>query len=68
MLSTKGTRACGLYQACAAKHGFTLYIPNEEESDASQEVIDKIKANDFSEAGLCAKIWWKICGARKICR
>ncbi len=55
MLSTKGTRACGLYQACAAKHGFTLYIPNEEESDASQEVIDKIKANDFSEAGAVCK-------------
>ena len=51
MLSTKGTRACGLYQACAAKHGLKLFIPNEEQSDKSQQVINFVKANKFIEAG-----------------
>lgn len=51
LLSTKGTRACGLYQACAAKHGLTLYIPDEGQSDKAQLVIDRIKANDFQQAG-----------------
>ena len=51
MLSTKGTRACGLYQACADKHGLKLFIPNEEQSDKSQQVINFVKANKFVEAG-----------------
>ena len=55
MLSTKGTRACGLYQACAEKHGFTLYIPNERQSDMSQEVINFVKANKLAEAGALTK-------------
>ncbi len=51
MLSTKGTRACGLYQKCAEKHGFTLYIPDERQSDMAQEAIMYVKANKFAEAG-----------------
>lgn len=62
MLSTKGTRACGLYQECAARHGFTLYIPNERQSDLAQAVIDKVKANELVAAGqicrkLAAELW-----------
>lgn len=57
MLSTKGTRACGLYQECAARHGFTLYIPNERQSDLAQAVIDKVKANDLAAAGqICREL------------
>lgn len=51
MLSTKGTRACGLYQECAKKFGFTLYIPDERQSDMAQQVIEYIKANQFPQAG-----------------
>ena len=51
MLSTKGTRAGGLYQACADKHGLRLFIPNEEQSDKSQQVINFVKANKLAEAG-----------------
>ncbi|MCQ2359022.1 MAG: amino acid racemase [Phascolarctobacterium sp.] len=62
MLSTKGTRACGLYQKVAEKYGYTLYIPNEAQSDASQEVIVNVKANKMAEAGrimknLCEELW-----------
>ena len=55
MLSTKGTRASGLYQDCAAKHGFTLYIPNEEQSDRAQQVIVHVKANEMDQAGQVMK-------------
>ena len=51
MLSTKGTRACGLYQKYADKHGLKLFIPNEAQSDMSQQVITYVKANKFIEAG-----------------
>ena len=56
MLSTKGTRACGLYQECAEKHGFTLYIPDERQSDMAQEVINNVKANKFIEAGAVCRV------------
>ncbi len=55
MLSTKGTRACGLYQKYAEKHGFTLYIPDERQSDMSQQVITYVKANKLAEAGALMK-------------
>lgn len=66
MLSTKGTRACGLYQECAARHGFTLYIPNERQSDLAQAVIDKVKANELAAAGkicreLVEELWAERC-------
>lgn len=51
MLSTKGTRACGLYQECARRRGFTLYIPDERQSDMAQQVIVYVKANKFAQAG-----------------
>lgn len=62
MLSTKGTRACGLYQKYAEKHGLTLFIPNEEQSDKAQQVINFVKANRLAEAGavmraLVEKLW-----------
>ncbi len=55
MLSTKGTRATGIYQKCAEKYNFTLYIPNEEQSDKSQQVINYVKANKLAEAGALTK-------------
>ncbi len=55
MLSTKGTRASGLYQKVADKYHFTLYIPNEEQSDRVQEVINQVKANHFLQAGTIMK-------------
>lgn len=51
MLSTKGTRATGIYQKYAAKHGFTLYIPNERQSDMAQQAINYVKANKLADAG-----------------
>ncbi len=51
MLSTKGTRACGLYQDCAAEYGLKLFIPNEGQSDEAQQVINFVKANRMAEAG-----------------
>lgn len=57
MLSTKGTRACGLYQKCAEEHGFTLHIPDEHQSDMAQEAIMYVKANKFAEAGaICREL------------
>lgn len=55
MLSTIGTRNCGLYQRYAEKHGFTLHIPNEEQSRVSQEIIEKVKANQLTAAGCQTK-------------
>lgn len=51
MLSTTGTRACGLYQECAKKHNYTLYIPNDAQSQLAMDAIGFIKANNYPEAG-----------------
>ncbi len=64
MLSTRGTRASGLYQKYARQHGLTLYIPDEEESDAAQEIINHVKAGRLAVAGsqmkaLAEKLWQK---------
>ena len=55
MVSTKGTRATGLYQKVADKYNFTLYIPDEDQSDRAQEVINQVKANHFLQAGTIMK-------------
>lgn len=55
MLSTKGTRAAGIYQKYAQKHDYTLYIPNEKQSDTAQQVINNVKANNLHEAGRLMK-------------
>lgn len=62
MLSTKATRATGIYQKYAKKHGLQLYIPNEHQSDVSQEIITYVKANKFPQAGalmreLAQELW-----------
>ncbi len=62
MLSTKATRATGIYQKYAEKHGLQLYIPNEHQSDVSQEIITYVKANKFPQAGalmreLAQELW-----------
>lgn len=56
MLSTKGTRSAGIYQKYAEKHHYTLYIPNEKQSDVSQKIINNVKANNFAEAGRLMKL------------
>lgn len=55
MLSTKGTRATGIYQKYAKKHNFTLYIPNEKQSDMAQQAINYVKANKLADAGAVTK-------------
>lgn len=62
MLSTKATRAIGIYQHYAEMHGLKLYIPNERQSDVSQEIITYVKANKMQKAGelmreLAAELW-----------
>lgn len=62
MLSTKGTRATGIYQKYADKHNYKLYIPNDAQSDMSQEIINYVKANNFTKAGelmrnLAEELW-----------
>ena len=42
-------------QKYAEKRGLTLYIPNEEQSDKSQEVINCVKANQLAKAGAIMK-------------
>ena len=47
MLSTHGTRASGLYQKYADKHGYTLYLPNEEQAEKAQQAIFYVKAGEL---------------------
>lgn len=51
MLSTKGTRAAGMYQQYAQKHDYTLHIPDDRQSDMAQAIITNVKANNLYEAG-----------------
>ena len=51
MLSTHGTRASGLYQKYADKHGYTLYLPNEEQAEKAQQAIFYVKAGELDRAG-----------------
>ena len=46
MLSTHGTRASGLYQKYADKHGYTLYLPNEEQAEKAQQQIPRLFSMD----------------------
>lgn len=55
MLSTHGTRASGLYQKCADKYGYTLFLPNDEQAEKAQQVIYFVKAGNFEEAGKLTK-------------
>ncbi len=51
MLSTHGTRASGLYQKYADKHGYTLFLPNDEQAEKAQQAIVYVKAGDLLQAG-----------------
>lgn len=55
MLSTKGTRATGIYQKYADKYGYKLFIPNDQQSDTAQQIIYKVKENNLHTAGLLFK-------------
>lgn len=55
MLSTHGTRASGLYQKYADKHGYTLYLPNEEQAEKAQQAIFYVKAGELDRAGAVTK-------------
>jgi aspartate racemase len=50
MLSTIGTKQCGLYQKYADGADYTLWIPSSDVSDAVQESSNLIKASKMSEA------------------
>lgn len=55
MLSTTGTRKCGLYQKYADKHGFKLYMPNENQAERLMQSIIFVKAAQFDKAGALVK-------------
>ena len=55
MLSTHGTRASGLYQKYADKHGYTLYLPNDEQAEKAQQAILHVKAGELALAGAVTK-------------
>ncbi len=55
MLSTIGTRQCGLYQKYADKHNFKLYMPNDDQAERLMQSIILVKASKFAEAGALVK-------------
>ena len=55
MLSTTGTRKTGLYQKCAEKHGFKIYLPNENQAERIMQSIIYVKASQFDKAGKLVK-------------
>lgn len=55
MLSTTGTRKTGLYQKCAEKHGFKIYLPSEQQAERIMQSIIYVKAAQFDKAGQIVK-------------
>ena len=55
MLSTTGTRQTGLYQKCAEKHGFKIYLPNDDQAQRIMQSIFYVKAAQFDKAGTLVK-------------
>lgn len=55
MLSTHGTRASGLYQKYADKHGYTLFLPSAEQAEKAQQVILYVKSGELACAGALTK-------------
>lgn len=55
MLSTIGTAKSGLYQACADKHHFPIFLPSEAQRNRIQSSIIEVKANHMAEAGKIVK-------------
>ena len=55
MLSTTGTRKTGLYQKCAEKHGFKIYLPNDTQAERIMQSIVYVKAAQFDKAGKLVK-------------
>ena len=51
MLSTTGTRQCGLYQHYAEKYDYNLFLPEPDTALRVQECIELVKAGRKEEAG-----------------
>ena len=51
MLSTTGTRQCGLYQHYAEKYDYSLFLPEPDIALRVQECIELVKAGRKEEAG-----------------
>ena len=57
LLSTSGTRACGIYPACAERRGYRFLHPSERQQDRVQRCLRLVKAGEMAEAaGLIHKI------------
>ena len=50
LLSTSGTRACGIYPACAERKGYRFQHPSEEQQGRVQRCLRLVKAGEMAEA------------------
>lgn len=62
LLSTSGTRASGLYPACAEKKGYRFFHPSEEQQERAQRCLRLVKAGALPEAAalmraLAEELW-----------
>ena len=51
LLATSGTRASGLYPACAERFGYPFFLPSDEQQDRVQKSLRLVKAGETLEAG-----------------
>ena len=62
LLSTTGTRACGIYPACAERRGYRFLHPSEEQQGRVQRFLCLVKAGETAEAaglmhGFAEELW-----------
>ncbi|WP_299079913.1 amino acid racemase [uncultured Fretibacterium sp.] len=62
LLSTSGTRACGIYPACAERKGYRFQHPSEEQQGRVQRCLCLVKAGETAEAaglmrGVAEELW-----------
>ena len=62
LLSTSGTRACGIYPACAERKGYRFQHPSEEQQGRVQRCLRLVKAGRIAEAaglirGVAEELW-----------
>lgn len=50
LLSTSGTRACGIYPACAERKGYRFLHPSERQQERVQRCLRLVKAGEMAEA------------------
>ena len=62
LLSTSGTRASGLYPACAERHGYRFFHPSEAQQERVQRCLRRVKSGEPTEAaalmrGVVEELW-----------